>query len=195
MMDEEKGNFVKLCAIVFEVIPKHLRGLFVKTWDERYPDQKWQSNCASGDYLFSKLSESVKKNRRNNIYFTLLKTGNENTWDIRTLVFVMNYSGLQLIEECRNKDDRSVPLRVSEEIDKFRQIRYSFFSNECSMSFSHDRFEDVLTQIKDAAKNALSKDAEIEIDMIAESRFEMTPAATVHEKVLHVQLAEDLSGI
>ena len=167
-LSTEESNFMKITRIVLDLVPKYLRNLFIARWDEKFPELKWQSDKASG----MSISRKIKKNGRNRVSFEKLKKGNEQEWDTTTLVFVMLYSNLELIEKARDKDKREHPLLISEAIDSLREIRNKYFAHADSMSCPFDVFESVIADARDAAKY-LAEDAEKEIEAIVNSQIEV----------------------
>ena len=160
-LSNEEESFVKIAKIVLDVVPHHLRKLFITKWEEKYPNEKWESNSTSGDALVSKIA-SVNRN-----YADKLKAGDEQQWDTTVLVYVFLYSGLKLIDQCRNpKEKRNPPLRISEEIDIIRETRNEFFGHATQMSCPSDDFAELVDKLKSVARNAFGADAEKEIDDI-----------------------------
>ena len=160
-LSNEEENFVKITKIVLDVVPHHLRKLFITKWEEKYPIEKWQSNNTSGDALVAKIA-SVNRN-----YADKLKAGDEQQWDTTVLVYVFLYSGLKLIDQCRNpKEKRNPPLRTSEEIDIIRETRNEFFGHATQMSCPSNDFTALVDKLKSVARNVFGADAEEEIDDI-----------------------------
>jgi len=168
----EETNFIKITKIVLEIIPKYLRMCFIKEWNRKYPENKWSSDNASGLFLFDQLPEGIQKNKSHEMSFEKIKTGDEKNWDTTTLVLVMLNSGLKLIKGVRPSQDRSTPLRISEEIDVIRSIRNSHFAHASSMSCSADDFTKIMMAIKSTARNIFDKEAEDEIHGIENSQIE-----------------------
>ena len=164
----EEENFVKISKIVLEIVPKHLRSLFVEKWDQKYPNNKWQSGNASGSFLFNEIPNNAKKGR-NAVLAKNIESGNESDWDGTTLVYVLLYSQLHLIPSCRPDGQRSVPLLISEEIDIIRKVRNEYFAHASSMHCPSATFIDITSKIKCSAKNAFGVIAENEVDGIVQS--------------------------
>ena len=171
-LSPEEANFVKISKAVLDIVPKYLRSSFKKKWNEKHPEMQWQSDSASGEYLFNKLPETIKKDKRNEMYISNLKKGNEEEWDTTTLAFAMLKSGLGLTMPCRVKDKRKEPLHISEAIDIIREIRNAYFAHAKSMLCPPDVFTGVMKEMKTAAKH-LDDDAEAELDHIEVSKIEM----------------------
>ena len=196
---EERMNFVKLSYILLDVVAKHLRELFIKKWNEKYPNNQWTSDATSGDFLYNELpfikaakdaedakiakaAKAVKDGnkkekevkKKGNPYHDKMKTGKEEEWDITTLVKVMLDSGLNLVPGCRGMNERNPPLLVSEEIDIIRQSRNTSFGHETSMSCSPNKFATVVTEIKSVAKSLFGDDVEKEICEIENGSIDKT---------------------
>ena len=162
-LDKEEQNFVKLAKIILDVTPKHLRVFFVKKWNEKFP-QVWGSDKVSGANIDSKIPSQNKKGCR---FYLSIKSkileGNEQEWDITILAFLLLFSGLRLIEKCRKRDERNDPLRESEEIDKIREMRNSYFAHTESMRCSTTEFARIVAGIKTAADKLFGQNAKAEI--------------------------------
>jgi len=169
-LSAEEENFIKVTKIILEVVPMHLRTLFIETWDQKYPNNKWQSDSASGNFVFNEIPNDAKKGR-NRVYASNMKSGNESDWDTTTLVYAMLYSQLNLIPICRPDGQRSAPLLISEEIDKIRKIRNEFFAHAASMKCSSATFKDIEFEIKSAAKNIFGIKAKNDIDEIVQTHI------------------------
>jgi len=168
-LDREEQNFVKLAKIILDITPKHLRIFFVKKWNKKFPEQ-WSSNKISGVIIESKIPSQKKKGCR--YYFRIknkILEGNEQEWDITILTFLLLFSGLNLIEECRKRDERNDPLRESEEIDKIREIRNSYFAHAESMRCSTTEFTQMVAGIKTVADKLFGQHAKAEIRGIENS--------------------------
>ena len=160
----EEDNFIRIAKILLDTIPKYLRRLFVEKWNWKYPDEKWQSNMASGVFLLRRMPrrKSVGPHGDN------IMSGNEAEWDISTLRFAMLRSGLDLIPNCRPGNQRSVPLLISEEIEVIWTIRNQLFNDTPSMRCSSATFTEMVSKIKSVAKNIFGVDAENKVDKIAQ---------------------------
>ena len=160
-LSNEEENFVKIAKIVLDVLPHHLRKLFITKWEEKYPNETWKSNSTSGDALVAKIA-NINRN-----YAEKLKAGDEQQWDTTILVYVFLYSGLKLIDQCRNpKEKRNPPLRISEEMDIIRETRNEVFGHATQMSCPTHDFTALVDKLKSVAKNIFGADAEKEIDDI-----------------------------
>lgn len=149
----ERNNFIKLAYVIVEIIPKYLRKLFVQEWNNKYPGNEWKSNTVSGSYLKGILSNAFKKNKNKEFYIEKLSKGNEQEWDTTTLIQAIVYGGLRLIPEYREKGNRKLPLRISEQIEILKDIRNEFYGHSSCMSLSNEDFHEVMKDIKNAAEN------------------------------------------
>jgi len=171
-ISSEEANFVKISKAIVDFIPKYLLTCFIKIWNEKYQNRKWQSDKESGEFLVSELPDSIKNDKRNRRYIDNLKNLSEKQWDTTTLVFAMLYSGLSLTEPCRRQDQRTEPLRISEAIDVIRKARNTYFAHAERMACPSDEFERVMKDIKNAARY-LADDAEREIEELIKSQIKM----------------------
>ena len=185
----EEQNFIKMTKIFLDVAPRHLRKLFIDKWDEKYPNQKWQSDNVSGSILIDKLPPEVKSNRRNKLYIDKMEAGNEKNWDTTTLVFAMLFSQLNLIQVCRPKNKRKIPLHTSEEIDIIRETRNEFFAHASSMKCSSASFMDIVSKMKNVAKKIFGVNAENEI-----YRIEISQVKVILTDQQRHQLDEEKNG-
>ena len=168
---KERENFVKLSYIILDISAKHLRILFKNKWNDKYngqkyPNQQWNSDATSGNFLYNELPTGFRDGKGNKEYVTKMKTGIEQEWDITTLVKVMLDCGLDLVKGCRPKDQRSTPFRLSEEIEIIRECRNKLFAHSPRMSCKPKEFKQAVSDIKTAAKNLFGEDAEKEIGEI-----------------------------
>ena len=168
---KERENFVKLSYIILDIAAKHLRMLFKKKWNDKYngqnyPNQQWNSDATSGNFLYNELPTGFRDGKGNKEYVAKMKTGIEQEWDITTLVKVMLDSGLNLVQGCQPKGRRSTPIRPSEEIDIIREYRNGLFAHLPEMSCTSNDFNQAVSDIKSAAKNLFGEDAEKEIGEI-----------------------------
>jgi len=172
-LTEEKENFVKLSHIVLDIIPIYLRIMFKDKWNEKYPSSKWTSDAKSGNTLCNKVSDGFYASKSNQEYIPRMRSGNEEEWDTTTLLRVILYSGMNLIEGCRPKEERSSPLRVSEGLEVIREIRNSAIAHTRGMSCSSEEFERTMADLKSVVGSLFGKDAEFKINEIAKSPIDM----------------------
>ena len=147
----------------------YLRKLFIEKWDQKYPHNAWQSNSASGSFVFNEIPNSAK-NGRNLVYASNMQSGKESDWDTTTLLYAMLYSQLNLIPGCRPDGQRSPPLLISEEIDRIRNIR-NHIAHASSMKCSSATFKEIEFEIKSVAVNIFGIKAMNDIDEIVQTHF------------------------
>ena len=173
VLSAEEENFIKITKIVLDIVPKYLRRLFVYCWSKsrKYkwkPDDMssmmlstvpvWYSNIDIGKRHFMDTMTSVRIGE----------------WNISTLLFAFLDANMYLVKGCRPVNKRSLPLRVSEEIDVIRMVKKDFFSDPSSMQCSSVTFTEVTSKIKSVARNIFDADAEIEIDEFIRSKITTT---------------------
>ena len=148
---------------MLDIIPKYLRILFIQKWNDKF-SQKWNSDKESGIFIESEIPKPNKKNCR---YYKSIESkivnGNEEKWDVTVLMFVLLFSGLELMEGLRDKDKRNGQLRESEKIDKIRDIRNSYFAHAESMRCSATEFASMIGGIKITVQGLFGHSAEAEI--------------------------------
>ena len=171
-ISSEEANFVKISKAILDIVPKYLLQCFIKIWNEKYQNRKWQSDNESGEFLVSELPDSIKNDKRNKRYINNLKNLSEKQWDTTTLVFAILYSGLSLTEPCRQQGQRTEPLRISEAVDVIRNARNTCFAHAQHMACPSDEFERAMEDIKNAARY-LDDDAEKEIEQLVKSKVKM----------------------
>ena len=165
-LSNEEENFVKVAKIVLDVVPHYLRKLFITKWEEKYPNEKWQSNNTSGDALVAKIA---KVNKR---YADKLKAGDEQQWDTTILVYVFLYSGLNLIDQL-----------ISEKIDIIRETRNEFFGHATQMSCPSHDFTAIVDKLKSVAKNIFGADVEKEIDDIGKVPIDTQSTTNLRQRL------------
>jgi len=182
-LSAEKENFFKLTTIVVDIIPKYLRIFFKEQWDRKYPAHKWQSDEKSGEFLVKEIPNKIKKQGGiTQVHIKNLEKGNEEKWDTTTLVFALLVSGLELIPKCRAPKERSPPLRISEEIDRLREIRNSAFARKKNCSIKSDEFKEVIAGIKSIAERVFNEYAVREIDRVEKSKLETAVIDVLRQK-------------
>ena len=170
-LSSEKENYIKLAYILLEIVPGHLRKYFIKLWDNKYPNEKWQDDTAKRNRKLQSLLVTGNMRKNQDIYSRKLLDGNEEKWDITTLIHAILHPDLQLIRQCRPKTERTHPLLESEEIDIIRDMRNSSYAHVDSMSCTNNEFNTNMVSIKRVAKNVFGENAEKEIEDIANSRI------------------------
>ena len=166
----ERDNFVKLSYILLDVVARHLREYFVKVWDQEYPNEKWHDDVAKRDLKLQSLLVTRDGRQKQDIYSLKILKGNEQEWDITTVIKALLDSGFKLMDGCRPPDQRTIPWRESEEIEIIRGIRNTEYGHISSMSCPLDEFIDIMDKIRSVAKNLFGKEAKKEI-----YKIEMSP--------------------
>ena len=188
-LSREEEYFIKITQIVLEIVPKYLRNLFIEKWDQKYPNNKWQSDSASGNFMFTEIPNAAK-NGKHELYANNMKSGKENEWDTTTLVYALLYSQLNLIPSCRPDSQRSAPLLISEEIDMIRKIRNELFSHASNMKLSFRTFLDIISQVYSVAENAFGISAEHEIEEIEQSQLTAGVAELLKQQI-HIEKTDN----
>ena len=181
----EEEYFVKITKIVLEIFPKYLRKLFIAKWDQKYQNNRWQSDIASGNFLFDKIPNTAK-NGRNRVYAINMQSGKESDWDTTTLLYAMLYSQLNLIPSCRPDCQRSAPLLISEEIGIIRKIRNEFFAHGSNMKCSFRPFLEIISQVHSVAENIFDIKAKHEIEDLVKSQIS-NQVADLLKQHLHIE--------
>ena len=165
-LSSDRERFIKLSWIVLEIIPTHLRNLFIKKWDEQSSNQKWNSDISSGTNLFNTLSRNLQDNGNESIYINKIREGNEQDWDMTILGKVFLDYGLKLIDDPRCLKDRCSPFNDGEKVSILRDIRNQCFAHLPSMSCLPDVFERIITEVKFAGEDLFEKPFQSDIDII-----------------------------
>ena len=175
-LKDEDENFVKLVKIIIEVLPKHLRALFVDKWNTNNPTKQWANDAASGQLLHNAIPQNVKKNkgRFHNTLEQMILAGDIEKLDPTALIFVFLNAKPNLIGTCRPKNQRNPPFTEIENIDRFREIRNTFFGHVTNMSISTVEFGNISTELKAIAKDVFGNTAENEVDQIVSSQVTTT---------------------
>ena len=184
---QEKDNYVKISYLILDVIPTHLRKLFIEKWNDRHPDKIWNSDEESGKHLYNELSERFRNSKTKRIFISKMLTGKEVEWDTTLLTQVFLESGLNLIESCRPEGERNSPLRISEKIDTIRHIRNDYFAHLPSISYSSKDFADALMSIKSIARKLFGEEVVDEISVLEASQIERGMSETA-DKMLQQEL-------
>ena len=164
-LSPEEANFVVIRDILKNDVPKYLRIYFLEQWNDKHPNQKWQSNNSSGQDLVSNLSNASKSTVSSEV-IRALETGNENEWDIDTLLFALQYSDLNVMKVCRQKGQRATKLSSipEKEIDLLMGMEKRFSSAHArNLSCPSEEFKDLVGIVKKFASHVLSEDAQTEI--------------------------------
>ena len=170
---KEQENFIKLARIFIEIVPKHLRTLFLANWNATYPNQPWTNDAASGQYLYNAIPLSVKENQGkfNKTLQQMILAGDCELWDPSVLLCVLLYAGLNIIDSCQPQNQRTYPFTARENIDCLSLLRNSFFSHAANMSVSDVMFFSMSTEIKGIVKDVFGSITEDEIEQIISSQM------------------------
>ena len=168
-LSPDRERFIKLSSIVLDIVPIHLRRLFIKKWNGDSGNQQWKSDSTSGTELFNKLSQNLQNNAKERIYTDKLQEGNEKEWDMTVLGKVFLEYGLKLIDGPRSLTDRCSPFNDGEKVSILRDIRNQYFAHLPSMSCLPDVFERIIDEIKIAGDGLFETTFESEINEIEQS--------------------------
>ena len=175
----EQDYFVRLSYVLLNIVAQHLREYFVNLWDQKYPNEKWHDDVAKRNLKLQSLLLRSDGRQKQDMYSQKILKGDEQEWDISTLIKAILDSGFQLIEGCRSKNERTSPLRKSEELEIIRGIRNTEYGHISSMSCSFDEFFEVMAKIKSAARNLFGKDVEKEI-----YKIEISPSTPIMRELV-----------
>ena len=184
----EEESFANVARIVMDIVPKYLRKLFIELWNKKYPNHQWQSDSASGEFLFYEVP-NIRKPRP---FLKFMRKGNEKYWSTSTLIHAILYSDLNLIPPnppCEH--ERSISLRISKELDIIRKAR-SFVAHAPSMQCSPIQFGRIASKMKSVARNIFDIDAEHEIDEVLESQISNTQ---IREQLKHQRDVEQSNNM
>ena len=162
-LSPEKDHFVKLSYILLDVVARYLREYFIRLWDQKYPNEKWHDDVGKKTLKLQSLLVTKDGRQKQDPYSLKILNGDEQEWDITTSIKAIVDSGFKLIEGCRPPDQRTIPLRESEELEIIRGIRNSEYAHLPSMSCTLDEFIDIMIKVNRAANNLFGIDAEREI--------------------------------
>ena len=174
-----------------DVVSKHLRKLFKRVWNEKFPQRNWESNEASGNSLVQLLPDSITITVEDDC-IEKLKAGDEENWDTSTLVFVLLQPVLNLFDECTHKD----------EIETIRSLTEKYIDCPSEMSCQSSDFVEDMKSLKSVAMNLFDKGVELEIGEIEKPSVERRMKSKMQQlldnaKDLSQQckiLASDLEG-
>ena len=172
-LEEESANFIKLVKILIETIPKNLKTLFVTSWNEKYPRDKWRNNRDSREVLVIEMPYSVKGSieKVNCSLINRIKNGGVGSWDPSVLFFIFLHAKLRLTDACRPQNERGQPLNISESIDRLFVIRSLLFSKIPLKSVSTAEFEDMAGEIITISRDLFGDVAVDEISQIMHSEI------------------------
>ena len=158
----EEENFAKLSSIILDIVPKYLRECFIREWNKKYPDRKWQSGNASGEFLLEQLPEKIKKRLSKKKEINRLKSGNEQKWDTHIIVLTI----------LSARFDLSVEVSIRDAIQIIIDVRKIYLEHASSVSCPSDIFTKLIADIRNAAKKLAGDDAEKEIEEIETSHVD-----------------------
>ena len=165
----ERENFVKLSYILLDIVAQHLRDYFVELWDKKYPNEKWHDDVVKRNLKLQNMLVTKDGKQKQDVYSQNILREDEQNWDISTSIRAILGSGFNLLEGCRPPDERSSPLRQSEEIEIIRRIRNEDYGHIKSASCSSDAFIDIMIEFISVTRNLFGKDAAKKIYKIAMS--------------------------
>lgn len=183
-LTEEGENFVRLSQIILEVIPKHLRSLFESKWNTKYPVNQWSDTAACGSFLLKEINKVNKSGMK--CTFSVkqaLTAGDKNQWDCTTLFYILLFSNLELIPKTRMINKRSLPLLISEDVDKLREIRNGSFGHLPSASISKADYQQCISDIEKIFANLGWMQGLQEINSIKNNGVSTSQMATLKTKL------------
>ena len=176
LLTEEEKNFMKLTQIILDVIPKYLRKLFIKLWNDKFHTTTWNSDSASGESLWSAIPVEIQNDKRRcpqDVQSKLL-TGNEESWDATLLIFLLLHFKLNLIENCDP---------TSERIENIRVIRNTFFGHAAKLTLSDADYLIISNELRYNALLVFEDDSIDEICTILAAEFETQLAVILRERL------------
>ena len=194
VLTEEQKNFVKLANVILDLIPKLLRKLFIKLWNEKF------HSTVSGEYIWSAIPAEIQNDKKlfpQDVQKEILN-GKEESWDATLLIFLLLGAQPNFIESCRR--DRKLPLRMSERIDNIRVIRNTFFGYAPKAELSDAEYIKISTELRYEVLHTFGVDAVKEIDAILTSEFETQLTVDLRDRLereiqLNILLEEKSEGI
>ena len=70
VLTKERENFLKLANVILDPIPKCLRRLFIKQWNEKF-HTPWNSDSLSGEYLWRAIPNEIQNDK--SFFLTMFK--------------------------------------------------------------------------------------------------------------------------
>ena len=186
--DNENENFYKLCTIVVEVNPDFLRKYFVQKWNEKFPQEQWESGADCGEILINKIKAKNKKRKKLSFVEKNLQEGNEMDWDTTALMHALEHRKLGLIHGNERRH-----------LDTLRMCRNEIYAHTRAVKVSSDKFSQKIDTIKEAAKYLFGEAAENEIDKVVKSTItsqsnEQMKEHLEKEKARYKEYLADMKG-
>ena len=199
VLTKDQENFMKFTQVIVDVIPKYLRELFIRLWNDKFRETPWNSDSVSGERLWSAVPPEIQCDKQfcsQNVR-EKIQSGKEDSWDATLLIFLLLRAKLNLMENCR--PIRKPPLRKSEMIDNLRVMRNNFFAHASSTTLSFTDFQNKSMNLKIEVRNVFGNDAVSEIDEILKSDFETQLTVSLNERLyreiqFNQNLEEKLEG-
>ena len=169
----EQENFIKLARVIIEIIPKHLRALFITKWNAKVPNQPWKNDATSGQYLYNAMLWSVKdrKEKFNDTLHQMILAGNCESWDPSILFCVLLYARFYITETYQPHSQRaSIVITERIHIHHLSDLRSKFFGYIVNMSVPNVYFEVISRKIRRLARDSFGTIAEDEIKQIIDSQ-------------------------
>lgn len=183
VLTTEDENFIRLAKIILDIIPDNLRNLFEIEWNKKYPNNQWDGTRTSGSFLWKEIHKKNPQGIKGSSDKQALKFGDHNQWDCTTLFFVLLYSRLEIIPNMRVFNQRSSPLRVSEEVDKLREIRNDCFAHLPSSSICEVDYHEAITEIEQVFSNLGWMQGLQDINLIKSSAISTSEMEAVKKKL------------
>eukprot|EP00794_Sanderia_malayensis_P010748 gene10748-11899_t len=154
-ISKEEENFFRVCKLLVNAVPVHLRTLFKDKWDGKHPINKWDDNPASGSgpLLIKEINKFNPGFLKRNAYLEkkFKQEGDSTKWDVTALCGAILNADLQLSDREKNT------------VIQIRDIRnkrlFHFHNNEISNNDTKKIFTDVKKayQILHWPENELNK--------------------------------------
>ena len=132
---QEEENFYKVCHLVLDEIPAHLRQYFKQLWDITYPTTPWDDTASSGQLLLN--AESNRNTKT--LIRTRMQDGDRSKWDGTALFAVLLYS---------SQTFTSINPNAVSCIDQLRIIRNSHFAHLDSAKVSNSAYQKIFSDAK-----------------------------------------------
>ena len=167
---------------MLEIIPKHLRELFVTSWNSKYPNCLWKDNAACSQQLYNDLWQSARE-RQTKLHKTckkMLLGVSVDLWDPSVLFFVLLQEDLNLLQFCRAACEISPSFIVSENVECLRASRDSFLDHVTETSLTLCEFEAISSRMKIALSVVFGMHAVKETEEILSTQ--VTTGLAIHLK-------------